>query len=185
MIYLIRHGLDDETKIGGYSNVGLTEVGIKQIYDTAQYIKNKDFKIDKIISSDIIRARESSNILSNILNLDIEYTSLLRELDKGDLTGMDKNIAKIKYPKYFDNLTIYDKYPNGEAMIEFYNKIKNRLEYIMSLDNTLLVTHRGVINMIYYILNDIPVDMDKKRFGVTHASLHELDAVKRKIKKIK
>ncbi len=31
-------------------------------------------------------------------------------------------------------------------------------------DGTLLVTHRGVINMIYLILNNIELDMDKKQF---------------------
>ena len=38
--------------------------------------------------------------------------------------------------------------------------------------------------MIYFILNDIPLDYDKKRFGVTHASCHELDKEKKKIKKL-
>ena len=31
MIYLLRHGLDDESKIGGWSDVSLTEDGIKQV----------------------------------------------------------------------------------------------------------------------------------------------------------
>ena len=30
MIYLVRHGLDDESFIGGYSNVGLIDEWIKQ-----------------------------------------------------------------------------------------------------------------------------------------------------------
>ena len=32
MIYLIRHGLDDEKYIGGWSDVDLTIVGRKQVY---------------------------------------------------------------------------------------------------------------------------------------------------------
>ena len=39
MMYLVRHGLDDESYIGGHSNIDLTEVGIKQVEDTGIWIK--------------------------------------------------------------------------------------------------------------------------------------------------
>ena len=52
-------------------------------------------------------------------------------------------------------------------------------------DNSLIVTHRGVINMIYYILTNTPLDMDKKRFDVDHLSIHELDLNKKVIRRIK
>ena len=56
---------------------------------------------------------------------------------------------------------------------------------IIKLDNVLLITHRGNINMIYFILENRLPDMDKKQFGVEHASLHELDTNKMLIKKIR
>jgi len=37
--------------------------------------------------------------------------------------------------------------------------------------------------MLYYILKDIELDMNKERFDVTHASLHQIDKCK-KIKRI-
>ena len=49
------------------------------------------------------------------------------------------------------------------------------LNNINKWDNTLLVTHRGVINMFYYLLNNEKLDMNKKRFNVDHASIHKLD----------
>jgi broad specificity phosphatase PhoE len=76
------------------------------------------------------------------------------------------------------------KYPEGESLLELYQRIKSSLEQILSLDNSLIVTHRGVINMFYYILNEVPLDMNKSQFGVTHASIHELEPKKRKIKRI-
>ena len=39
MIYFIRHGLDDENYIGGWSNVPLTNIGRKQIENSANWIK--------------------------------------------------------------------------------------------------------------------------------------------------
>ena len=39
MIYLLRHGEDNETRVGGYSDVSLTDIGKSQIEQIAKYIK--------------------------------------------------------------------------------------------------------------------------------------------------
>ena len=63
--------------------------------------------------------------------------------------------------------------------------MKKCIDYILSIeDGTLIITHRGVINMIYYILNNIELDMNKERFNVDHASVHELNKEKRMIRKV-
>ena len=38
--------------------------------------------------------------------------------------------------------------------------------YFSDKDNSLIVTHRGVINMLYYYLNKDPLTMDKKKYNV-------------------
>ena len=38
MIYLLRHGLDNEDYIGGWSNVDLTKEGIKQVKKSRNFI---------------------------------------------------------------------------------------------------------------------------------------------------
>lgn len=45
MIYLLRHGLDDESKIGGWSDVGLTKEGIKQIKE-AKILSPKTYLLE-------------------------------------------------------------------------------------------------------------------------------------------
>lgn len=182
MIYMLRHGLDDERFIGGWSDVGLVDDGIKQVEEVAAYLCN--LPIDRIISSDVNRTRQTTLIVNRALNVEVTYDSRLRELDKGILTGLPVEEVKMSFPKYLDNISIYDKYPNGEAMIDLYNRIKILIEDLKNLDNTLLITHRGVINMIYYIFNEIALDMEKKRFDVTHASVHEVVFEKKKIRRI-
>ena len=107
----------------------------------------------------------------------------LRELDKGDLTGLKKDYAYKLYKEYkkIDDISI--RYPNGESMMDLYKRVGKYLNDI-KYDNVLLVTHRGVINMIYYILNNIDLDMDKERFEVVHGSIHKLDLNKRMIKRV-
>ena len=183
MIYLLRHGLDDESFIGGYSDVPLIPDGVKQVLSARKFMKNNNLYFNMIYSSDIKRAIQTANIINKDYKLDIIYDKNLRELDKGDLTGLEKNIAYQKYPEFkcLNNINI--KYPNGECMQQLYDRVYKYLNEI-KFDNVLIVTHRGVINMIYYILNNIELDMDKEKFGVSHASIHELDINKRKIKKI-
>ncbi len=102
MIYLLRHGEDDETYIGGHSDVALTNNGILQIQNIAEELKKGKYKIDRIISSDIKRARQTTEIVNKNLNLPVEYTEMLRELDKGKLNGMLVTSANELYPEYED-----------------------------------------------------------------------------------
>lgn len=187
MIYLLRHGLDDETYLGGWSNVDLIDEGIEQVKSSSLKIKELDLKINKIIASDVKRAKTTAEIVSDILGLSsFEESDLFREQNKGLLNGMLRTYAENTYPEYKEsNISIDTRYPSGESLSDLYKRMKDNLEYINSLsDQTLIITHRGVINMLYYILNDIPLDMDKKRFGVTHASLHVYDKQNKSIRKV-
>ena len=183
MIYIVRHGLDNEDYIGGWSDVDLTRVGVKQIHNSSQFIVDNELVINKIISSDIKRAKSTSKIINGYLKLDIIYDNKLRELDKGDYTGILKSTLNDEEIEKINKFDIMDKYPNGESMIDLYKRMKIYLNNFNE-DNVLLVTHRGVINMFYYILNDVKVDMDKEKFDVIHGSIHEMDMKKKLIRRI-
>lgn len=173
MIYLVRHGLDDESFIGGYSNVGLIDEGKMQINEVGLWLKENVKGINKIYTSDVKRAIESANIINKYLNLEIIQTTELRELDKGLLNGMDKKEASIKFPDYIGVKDINIRYPNGESMKDLYERIK-KIDF-NKYDNSIIVTHRGVINMLYVLLNNDELTMDKEKYGVIHASIHKLE----------
>ena len=184
MIYLIRHGKDLEGFVGGWSNIELTEQGRKKIKKKAKWIK-ENLTIKKIISSDVKRAIETAEIISHELKMDFETTSVLREQNKGDLNGKPIEELTMEEVLLKDNSTIDTVYPNGESLKDLYNRINNNLDFFKNLeDDTLIVTHRGVINMLYYILNNIELDMNKKQFDVTHGSIRMLDMKNKTIKRI-
>ena len=99
MIYLMRHGLDDERFIGGHSDVPLVSKGIEQVIKARDFVDNNLF-INKIISSDIKRAVQTSKIMNSHRLGVLEFSNKLRELDKGDLTGLEKSIALERYPQF-------------------------------------------------------------------------------------
>lgn len=188
MIYLLRHGLDNEKYIGGWSDIPLTKEGVYQVVNTASKInQNDNIKIKKVISSNVRRALQTAEIITPIIGITTYETSdILKEQNKGHLNGMEEFIASSLYPEYAkENVKVDTVYPDGESLENLYMRIKDNLEYFEALeDDTLLVTHRGVINMLYYILNDIPLDMKKDRFDVTHASLHACDIKNKQIRKV-
>ena len=184
MIYILRHGLDDEKFIGGWSEVELVPEGIEQVKKTIAFMKNEQIKFDKIYSSDIKRAKQTALLVAQEFYREPILDSRFRELDKGDLTGLDKVEAEMLYPDYIHNVAIDTRYPNGESMVDMYKRQKEVLEWLLEQDNILIVTHRGPINMYYFALNEIPLSNDKKRFGVKHATLHELDPKQKVLRKI-
>ena len=186
MIYLLRHGLDDETFVGGWSDVELIDEGIKQVNEVSEYLKSNNYSIDKIYTSDIKRAVMTAEIVSNYLNVDIIQTDKLRELHKGLLTKLPTHELEDKFPEYIGRVPIDKKYPDGESLVDLHLRVREVLNTeIFEEENILLITHRGVINMIYAILNEHQIDTNKKKYGVTHASLHCLDLNKKIIKKIR
>lgn len=187
MIYFVRHGLDDERYVGGHSDIGLVKEGIEEIKKIGSFLVEEHLPINKIYVSDVKRAKESAEIINNYLHLEIIEDKSLRELDKGDITGKLKSSLSENERYYLKSKDKMLKFPNGESMQDLYDRINNlyKSNYFLDKDNSLIVTHRGVINMLYFILNNDPLIMKKKKYNVEHASLHELDLNIQKIKRIK
>lgn len=185
MIYLMRHGRDDEDFLGGWSDNELTEDGVSQVKNAALYMLKSNIKIKRIVCSPIKRAYDSAIIVGDLLGVkDIVVDERLKEQNKGKLNGMNKKEANIKYPEYLID-SVETVYPEGESLKMLNDRIVDNIEFFSEADDgTLFITHRGVINAIYYYLNEIELDMNKTQFGVGFASIHEVDFRTDKIFKI-
>jgi len=165
IIYLIRHGKDNDNYRGGWSDLGLVEEGINQSKLLAEYLyKNKEkYKIDTLISSDLRRAVETTQEIEKKLNISAKFSSKWRENNNGILSGMLNSEALQKYPNlFFNTLRMDEQYPEGESPVEFYNRIKESYNKLCNRilngeigPNVMLVTHGGVINIIYHIVKGI------------------------------
>lgn len=157
-VYLVRHGADDNSKRGGWSNHPLIDEGLKQSEQLARKLKDCNCKAELIVSSDLLRAKQTAEILAKHLNLKIEYISDFREVNNGDLAGMDNAIADELYPNlYWRKLEWNQHYPNGESPQEFYERVKTAWEKLIKSKNKIiiLVTHGGVIKVILHLVNGV------------------------------
>ena len=184
MIYLMRHGLDDERFIGGWSNGGLIYKGKGQVQDAITYLKEHPIYFKTIYSSDLLRAKETAEMVQKEFPVPIILTEQLREQDKGDFNGVFALKVRLENPEFFQNITEDTIYPKGESLRNFWDRMEINLPYFLEKDDTLIVTHRGVINYLYYQMSHMHIDMNKKQFGVTHASIHEYNPKTKQIRKL-
>lgn len=179
IIYLVRHGQDDDTCRGGWSNHALTSEGIQQSENLAiELYNNKNkYNITKIYSSDLIRAQQTAKILADKIDIPIHFTSEFREVNNRDLAGLKNEIANIKFPNlYWRKLEWDEHYPNGESPKEFYERIKSAWNKLIKTEknnkgNIILVTHGGVINIIKSINLNQEYSNKIRYKGIESASL--------------
>jgi len=186
-IFLVRHGMDEDGYRGGWSNRGLVDQGVLQSKKLAAhlYIHPAQYGIHTILSSDLARAIETTSEIEQILKIKTLYSEEWREMNNGILAGMANKEAEEKYPGiYFNTLQMDAPFPGGETPIHFYNRIRKafdslciKLESQEMQSNVLLVTHGGVINVLYYLLNGQEWTNKCTFFPIDNTSVHTVEKV--------
>lgn len=155
-ILLVRHGKDVPLRVGGWSDSTLSVLGKEEAKKLGETIKKLNFKFDEIVSSDLPRAKETSEILASELGLPVSYDAEFREINNGDLKNLSKEQTKEKYPGlYFFTLKYDECYPNGESPAQFFSRVTSGFENFVNKYNdktVILVTHKGVIDILMTIL---------------------------------
>ncbi|HXF42725.1 MAG TPA: histidine phosphatase family protein [Pyrinomonadaceae bacterium] len=101
-LFLIRHGQSNgnaEGRFGGHSDTPLSDLGIKQAKKTAIALAREG--ITAIYSSDLDRAVQTAQPLSQLTGLPIIKSAAFRERDVGILEGLTFDESKRKFPRDF------------------------------------------------------------------------------------
>ena len=182
-LLFVRHGKDSDQHRGGWSQLDLLPEGKREAKMLADYLERhkENYHFKKIITSDLKRAETTAIILAKKLQLPLEKESNLRETNNGDLAGMLNSEADQKFPHlYFRSLAMDEHYPNGESPREFYQRIKTWFQRFLQENNNsdetqIVVTHGGVINIIYHLVNQIEWTNKSNLFHVKHCSISLLN----------
>ena len=148
----MRHGrslADDEKKCEGRYDSPLTQVGISQAEQTAKSLKDEFGEFDKIISSPLVRAHKTAEIVNKIFQTKLETNELLMEKDNGVLAGMIREEANRKYPiPEFSHPFCNCPENSGESVNQLHARALLALNSI--IDNNpgsyLIVSHGGILN---------------------------------------
>lgn len=137
----IRHGQSVSNEKGiftGHIDLPLTETGKKQAENTANFLKN--YKIDAIYSSDLIRAVQTAEPTAKMHGLKIITTKELRELFAGDWEGKKFEYLLEKYPESYAGVWRNDigrsKADGGESVLQLASRVYKKV-------NEIAKTHQG------------------------------------------
>ena len=176
--YLVRHGKDDDSVRGGWSNSPLTTDGVKQVERlSAEILSANNLDIGLIYSSDLLRAMQTAEILASALSVKIIEAPEFRETNNGVLAGMNNQLAEEQYPgMYWSALDWEQAYPDGESPSQFYKRIADAWHGFRNIvqcsdRNVILVTHGGVINVIQCIEHGISYSNKANPFPQSNAEM--------------
>lgn len=150
-IYFLRHAITDAHVEGrknatmGFPNIGLNEKGRSDCEIVGS--KLEALNIDCIISSDLLSARETAEIINAHLKVPVYYTNLLRERDQGEFTGrrLDDIYEKDK------EFSILTRGTNRENLHMFMERTKQAFRKINEdyiWENCLVISHKGFLRTL-------------------------------------
>ncbi len=163
-LIVIRHGetfWNREQRIQGHLNSALTPEGIAQAEACAMRLA--DEQIDVVVASDLGRVQHTAEILVRGRTLPVALDVSLRERCFGIGEGLTYAEMDAQYPQMFATTGLVDAeftLPEGESRAVFHQRIKSSIEGISATHagkRVLVVTHGGVLGVIYRWLNDLPV----------------------------
>jgi broad specificity phosphatase PhoE len=174
-VILARHGQTEWNRhkmLMGRTDEPLTEEGFNQAEALAERLK--DFGITTVVSSPMLRAKQTAETVGNRLGIaPIKVHQELRERnygrDEGRMISELKAEAKARGILYF-----LETPPAGEEYSDFVERVTRAFDEIIGQHlggKILIVSHSGVIHYIIRRLNNIPLS-DILNFKVGNASFH-------------
>lgn len=174
-LYVVRHGETVENAnncLVGRINSSLTENGIEQAKKVREYFEDK--VIDLIVSSPLDRCRQTAKIISNDI-IPIYYSDSLLGRDHGEFTGKPRD--SINFDEYW-NYNKNIQYKKAESVKDLYDRIAKLIDDLKGefIDKSIIIiTHSGVMRVLYYYFNGIPEDGILSEITIRNCEVFEYD----------
>jgi 2,3-bisphosphoglycerate-dependent phosphoglycerate mutase len=164
-ITFLRHGEsvgNAEDRFQGHADFPLTEKGRTQAQTLADHWQAEGMLFDLCITSPLLRARQTAEIISAALNIPVELDSDWMEINNGLLAGLkpDEAEAVAPHPEFMNPYTHFGK--TGESRWEVYLRAGRAIQHILDRrpGRYLVAAHGGVLNMTMYAILGIPLQAD-------------------------
>jgi broad specificity phosphatase PhoE len=164
-IWLVRHGQTDwnlEGRLQGQLDVPLNDTGLEQARLLAESMRGKVF--DALFSSDLLRARQTAEIISSVIGLPITFDRRLREISQGEVEGMLFSDVILKFENALADRSrnpVDSRLPGGESVAELASRFKDCMDDIVCLKvkkPVLVVAHGLAIATILCQARDYPME---------------------------
>lgn len=151
-----------ESKVGGWYDTGLTEVGRKQAGRVANGLREWiESESPVITSSDLLRAKETAEIVADAFACECHTNPDLREISYGIAEGkpeewLDERIV----PAPDDNRLDHLSFDGGESKRDFLTRVYRAVDEVIADDNPnqIIVTHGFALTFVVARWIGLPAD---------------------------
>lgn len=180
-LLFIRHGQSEANArrvFAGHYNIDLTDLGKKQAERTAEFIMD-NYKVDKVYSSDLIRAYKTGRAVAKKLGIKVIADKGMREIKAGDWEGKD-------FEYLFETFEDYrhwredigtSRCTNGESVAEIYERVYNTVCKIAEQNEgktVVIATHATPIRVLELRISGHDFTYMKNIPWVPNASVSEV-----------
>ncbi len=143
-ICMVRHGQTDWNlfgKLQGQTDIPLNETGKRQAQECREYLKDHEW--DVLVTTSLIRARKTAEIINEALDLNIVEMDHFKERCFGEGEGMLREDRDRQFPDFI--------FPEMESYEDLVARVQNGLNEINKQfrdQRVLVVAHGAVINTI-------------------------------------
>lgn len=166
-LFLVRHGETEwnrQRRIQGRTDIPLNATGRAQALNTASLLAAQHW--DAIVTSPLMRAHETAEIIANTLKLKLEVMDALTERDYGEAEGLTGAQLDARLPSP-------DPAPDRESREHVTHRVQAALITLSEQrpgQRILAVTHGGVIRSLLLAID--PVGGAHRREPITNGSVH-------------
>lgn len=158
---IVRHGetsWNADRRLQGHQDIPLNELGLAQAEAAGRYLLNQHQQrpFAAIVSSDLLRARQTADAVGRALNMTVCADAALRERHYGQFEGQTPGEAEAGAPDAYAALAARADLAATPGSAESLQAMQARIEAFLSdLANTyadkavVIVTHGGVLDILY------------------------------------
>ena len=157
-IVAVRHGettWNREQRMQGWAPAPLTELGREQASQVGEALVD-EYDIDRILSSDLYRTTETTELLLEHLDAPVTFESAWREHDIGAYQGLPVDEMFERFPEYglweVGPEAASEQPDSGESLVEVRERVVERWEELLTdcdpTETVLVVAHGGPIRLL-------------------------------------
>lgn len=179
-VCIIRHGETDwnkEKRIQGQIDIPLNDTGRAQAL--AMAYNSAHFRFSAIYSSDLSRAVETAQGLSEREDLPTIQRHQLRERHYGIFQGISKDEAPAQFPDIYPLYAARDihyDFETGESLIDFSKRVLDIFDWLArhhENQQIAVVSHAGVLDIMYRHATGRPLHTERD-FHIPNSALNWL-----------
>ena len=173
-LYIARHGetaWNVENRVSGRTDIPLTERGLRQAQLLAENAVGRGIEV--ILSSPLLRARQTAQAVSDAIGVPVEIDGRLIELDFGTFEGGPRSDPGFQYTR----AQFPTRYPGGESAFQLAHRVYSCLEDVKRKydgKTVLLVCHGGVCRAIRTYFEDMTND-DYFHYSEANCAIREFE----------